>query len=63
MIRRFYSGVRWVAYGCGLVALILITLGNRGAPAWTLQAGYLLLIVMFVLFSISYVLFAMLRRR
>jgi ABC-type Na+ efflux pump permease subunit len=63
MIRKLYSSVRWVAYGCGLIALLLITAGNRGAADWTLQAGYLLLIVMFVLFSISYVLFAMLRRR
>jgi hypothetical protein len=63
MIRRLYSSVRWVAYGCGLVALLLIMVGNRGAASWMLQAGYLLLILMFVLFSISYVLFAMLRRR
>jgi hypothetical protein len=61
-LRKIYSGVRWTAYGCGLAGVLLITLGNQGGGDWSLRVGYLLLVGMFILFSISYVLFALLRR-
>lgn len=63
-MQRAYIGVRLVSYACGLLAVLLILVGNEGGrSAWMVQAGYLLLLAMFVLFGASYVLYALIQRR
>ncbi len=63
-MQRAYTWVRLVSYGCGLLAVLLILGGNEaGRSAWAVQAGYMLLLTMFVLFGASYVLYALIQRR
>ncbi len=64
-MRKAYNLVRGVGYVCGITAVLMIMWGGRGDPGsgpGMAQIGYLLLVVMFVLFSVSYVLYAMMRR-
>ncbi len=64
-MRKLYIIVRAISYVCGLAALILILYGRPAEvnePHWATQAGYMLLLVMFSLFCVSYVLYAIMRR-
>lgn len=64
-MRRAYYLIRGISYVCGVSALLLIMWGGRGESGYArelAQVGYLLLLVMFVLFCVSYVLYALIRR-
>ncbi len=62
-MRRAYFIVRMTSYGCGLLAVLLIVAGSEaGRTAWMVQTGYLLLLAMFLLFGVSYVLYALIKR-
>lgn len=56
MLTTLYSILRLVAYGCGITGLALILVARRTAgPGMGLaEVGFLLLVVMFVCFVISY---------
>ncbi len=53
---RAYLVIRVISYVLGIAAVVMI-LGN-----WRPDIGYLLLLLMFVLFACSYVLYALIRR-
>ena len=61
MMQKCYFWIRAVAYVCGLAAVLLIIAGGQRDTTLT-QIGYSLLVIMFVLFCLSYVLYAMIRR-
>ncbi len=63
-MKRAYSLIRGVGYACGIAAVLLILGSGRGegdASRLMEQIGYLLLLVMFVFFAASYVLYALIR--
>lgn len=55
-MRRAYYVVRGISYACGIAAVLMVLSG------WRPDIGYLLLLTMFVLFCVSYVMYALLRR-
>lgn len=59
MLQQVHFWIRMAAYVIGIAAVLLILSGRERAY----QAGYLLLLVMFVLFCASYVLYAFIRRK
>lgn len=62
-MRRAYFIVRMTSYACGVLAVLFILAGNEaGRTAWMSQAGYMLLLTMFVLFGASYVIYACIKR-
>lgn len=64
-MRRVYYLIRGIGYVCGIAAVLLILWGGRGEAAYgreLSQIGYVLLLVMFLLFCASYVLFAAMRK-
>lgn len=65
-MRRIYYLLRGIAYTCGVAAVLMILWGRRSDAGFApelLQAGVLLMVLTFVLFTISYLLFALLQRR
>ncbi len=64
MIRKLHFAIRMISYACGLTALLLIMIARTAnGPVWLGQLGFWLLLVMFGLFCVSYVLFAIYRQR
>lgn len=64
-MRKLYTIVRMISYACGLAALILILYGRPAEvneSHWATQAGYMLLLIMFSLFCVSYVIYGIMRR-
>lgn len=65
-MRKAYYIIRGISYTCGVAAVLLILWGGQGQSGYgseIVQVGYLLLLLMFLLFCVSYVLYAFLRRR
>lgn len=65
-MRKAYYLIRGISYVCGIAAVLLILWGGRGDSGYATeigQIGYALLAIMFALFCVSYVLFALMRRK
>ena len=63
MMRKLHMAIRLISYACGLTALTLIMIARTAdGPVWLGQLGFWLLLVMFGLFCVSYVLFAIRRK-
>lgn len=58
---RLYGIFRIAGYAGGLAGLVLFTFGRQtaGAPAWMAPAGGVLIILSFMAFFASYVLFVL----
>ena len=60
-MKRWYMIARAVGYAAGLLGLILFTLGRQDANPFRLKVGGGLLVVGFLAFFCSYVLFVAIR--
>ncbi len=58
-MKKAYIAVRLISYVCGLIGVVLVIQGDAEAQ----QVGYMLVLLMFLLFCASYVLYALIKTR